>query len=126
MTITEVQTNVINTLTKAGYQNVKDNLLVGITENEHYPFVVVDLASSIVQTIASGKYTPGVHYLIITCYQKAKIGITQARQSAVSTLEAVMELLNLQILENKIEYVDTVMNNIKVCGAGCIVEVGAY
>ena len=31
MTITEVQTNVINTLTNAGYQNVKDNLLVGIT-----------------------------------------------------------------------------------------------
>jgi hypothetical protein len=126
MIITQVQRDIVNRLKDAGYENVKEHLLVGITENEPYPFIVVDLGYSLTHVVASGKYTNNVHYLTITCFQKASIGITEARESAIQAFENVMDLLNLPILEEKIEYIDTVMNSIKICGVGCVVEVSAY
>jgi len=124
--IIDVQETVINILTVAGYSNIKDNMLVGFTESETYPVVVIDIDSSVSMNISSGAYTPFLHYLTISCYQKASIGISEARKDAVDTLNAVLSIINLEIVENNISYVDTIMNNIRLCGAGCLVEIGAY
>ena len=128
MNIIEVQTNIINSILALGYTNVKDNLLVGITEKEVYPIVVVDLNFSETVMLASGGYTPNVHYLLVSVYQKVGIigGTSQAREDSISALNVILTGLHLNILENKIQYVDTVISNIKVCGAGAIVEIGAY
>ena len=124
--ITDVQVEVISKIEAAGFENVKDNMLMSVTETEKYPFIVVDLSASVVHTVSSGKYTPGFHYLFLSCYQKAKIGVSEARKDVAETLDTVLSLLNAEIVENKIEYVDTVLSNIKVCGAGCLIEIGAY
>lgn len=126
MTIIDAQTSIISVLTDAGYTNIKDSMLTGITQSETYPIIVVDVKSSTNIDISSGGYTPFAHHLVISVYQKASIGVKEARESAVDTIKDILSILNLQIVENTIEYIDTVLNNIKICGAGCIVEVDAY
>ena len=125
MNILEVQAMVIQMI-KDGYANVKDNLLDGITSSETYPFVLVDLASSENVDLASGAYKRFVHYLNVSVFDKAEDDIRDARETASGELEYILGILNFQLLENKIDYTDTVLNNVKVCGAGCIVEVDAY
>ena len=126
MNILEVQAMVIQMIKDAGYANVKDNLLDGITSSETYPFVLVDLASSENVDLASGAYKRFVHYLNVSVFDKAEDDIRDARETASGELEYILGILNFQLLENKIDYTDTVLNNVKVCGAGCIVEVDAY
>lgn len=126
MNIVDAQTNVINAIKALGYTNVKDSLLLGLTENETYPVVIVDLDLSSVLSLASGKFTPDCHNLSLSCYDKASLGISTARQSAITTLNAILSSLNYPIIENMVKFTDTVISGIKLCAAGCIIEVSAY
>lgn len=126
MTIVEIQESVIDTLTDYGFQNVRDSLLLGLTQSEKYPVVVVDLEFSMLYQTARGGYTPYAHFLSISIYQKASIGIAEARQSASESLDDALNTLGLSIFNDKIMYKDTVLNNIKVCCAYAIVECSSY
>lgn len=126
MNIIDVQSELISRIIAIGYSNVKDSLLYGITETETYPVVVVDIDSSMSHDVSTGSFVPFVHYITISCYQKASIGIAEARASAISALENILSNINETVVENNIQYIDTVMNNIRVCGAGCIIEISAY
>jgi len=123
-TIVEAQTKVIQALTEAGYQNVKDSLLYGITENEIYPFILVDIDSSDTVNLASGLSTPVNHNLVISVYQKSSMGVKEARLSAAQEFDNIMQILNLSLTEERVEYLDTVMNGIKLCGVTAVLEVG--
>ena len=123
-TIVEAQTKVIQALTEAGYQNVKDSLLCGITENEIYPFILVDIDSSDTVNLASGLSTPVNHNLVISVYQKSSMGVKEARLSAAQEFDNIMQILNLSLTEERVEYLDTVMNGIKLCGVTAVLEVG--
>lgn len=123
-TIVEAQTKVIQALTEAGYQNVKDSLLYGITENEVYPFILVDIDSSDTVNLASGLSTPVNHNLVISVYQKSSMGVKEARLSAAQEFDNIMQILNLSLTEERVEYLDTVMNGIKLCGVTAVLEVG--
>ena len=123
-TIVEAQTKVIQALTEAGYQNVKDSLLCGITENEIYPFILVDIDSSDTVNLASGLSTPVNHNLVISVYQKSSMGVKKARLSAAQEFDNIMQILNLSLAEERVEYLDTVMNGIKLCGVTAVLEVG--
>lgn len=123
-TIVEAQTKVIQALTEAGYQNVKDSLLYGITENEVYPFILVDIDSSDTVNLASGLSTPVNHNLVISVYQKSSMGVKKARLSAAQEFDNIMQILNLSLAEERVEYLDTVMNGIKLCGVTAVLEVG--
>lgn len=126
MTIVEIQESVIDTLTDSGFTNVRDSLLLGLTQSEQYPVVVVDLEFSMLYQTARGGYTPYAHFLSISVYQKASIGIEEARQSAAENLDDALNTLGLSIFNDKIMYKDTVLNNIKVCCAYAIVECSSY
>ena len=123
-TIVEAQTKVIQALTEAGYQNVKDSLLYGITENEVYPFILVDIDSSDTVSLASGLSAPVNHNLVISVYQKSSMGVKEARLSAAQEFDNIMQILNLSLAEERVEYLDTVMNGIKLCGVTAVLEVG--
>ena len=123
-TIVEAQTKVIQALTEAGYQNVKDSLLYGITENEIYPFILVDIDSSDTVSLASGLSAPVNHNLVISVYQKSSMGVKEARLSAAQEFDNIMQILNLSLTEERVEYLDTVMNGIKLCGVTAVLEVG--
>jgi len=123
-TIVEAQTKVIQALTEAGYQNVKDSLLYGITENEIYPFILVDIDSSDTVNLASGLSAPVNHNLVISVYQKSSMGVKEARLSAAQEFDNIMQILNLSLTEERVEYLDTVMNGIKLCGVTAVLEVG--
>ena len=123
-TIVEAQTKVIQALTEAGYQNVKDSLLYGITENEVYPFILVDIDSSDTVSLASGLSAPVNHNLVISVYQKSSMGVKEARLSAAQEFDNIMQILNLSLTEERVEYLDTVMNGIKLCGVTAVLEVG--
>lgn len=123
-TIVEAQTKVIQALTEAGYQNVKDSLLYGITENEVYPFILVDIDSSDTVNLASGLSAPVNHNLVISVYQKSSMGVKEARLSAAQEFDNIMQILNLSLTEERVEYLDTVMNGIKLCGVTAVLEVG--
>lgn len=123
-TIVEAQTKVIQSLTEAGYQNVKDSLLYGITENEVYPFILVDIDSSDTVNLASGLSAPVNHNLVISVYQKSSMGVKEARLSAAQEFDNIMQILNLSLTEERVEYLDTVMNGIKLCGVTAVLEVG--
>lgn len=126
MNIFEVQSKVIQTLKDAGYQNVKDNLLEGITGSEQYPIVLVDIEFSQNYSLSSGSFRQFMHFISLSVFDKAMPSIKEARERVSEELNNILSMLNLQLFENKIEYVDTVLSNIKVCSAICVLEVDAY
>ena len=122
MTITDLQKNIIETLQNAGYENVKDSLLAGITYGEKYPVVIVDIVSSSNALVASGEYIPLAHCISVFVYQKLGFNVKDTRETVSEEIQNILDILDLQIIDNRIEYIDTVLNNIKVCSAGCKIE----
>jgi len=126
-TITSIQTKIINEikllLTGADYKTIRDNIIEPVSSTD-FPLIIVDIATTLLEEISSGKYCPSSHMLVLTCYSAlGSSGIGTARDNSCKLIEKILNgIQSNNIVESKIEYTDSVLSNIKVCAAGCLLE----
>jgi len=125
MTIIDKQLYVIDCVESLGYTNVRSNMTEPIYQSDIFPFIVVDIVQSNILDLSNASFNIQSHILSLSVFDRLLDlpKLTETRMSTVDTLNNIVSLLRLNVVDDKVQYVETILNGIKVCGSGCLIEV---